>query len=248
FSGNVHNSVNDGSLPANSAVTSGAGFAAESRLPFQSTLTLGVNSDRTGTDFVYDNLGQSTAYDAQFQQPLGKMPLTAVFKGHYDETTYAGSPGTRMPSLEQSLVWKPVQDTTVQMGLRQQHYMDFPGVTNEFNEALFADWSQKILPALTWHSYAEMLNTRGIQDTAPTVPLASGANGTPQASTPSPSLSSTMPLTLDDKTLTFSTGPSIQLHKDLSASIEYSNRWDQSPTPGSIGQEQRVSVSLKGSF
>ena len=248
LSGNVHDSTNEGLLPASSVVTSGAGFFAESHLPFQSILTLGVNSDRTGTDLVYDNMGQSTAYDAQFQQPLGKAPLTAVFKGHYDETTSAGSPSTRMPSLEQSLVWKPVQDTTVQMGLRQQRYEDFPGIASEFNEALFADWSQKIMPDFTWHSYAEVLNTRGMPDAAPAVPLTSGANGTPQATTPGPSLSSAVPVSLEDKTLTFSTGPSFRVQKDLSASIEYSNRWDQSPLPGSVGQEQRVSVSLKGTF
>jgi hypothetical protein len=248
FSGNVHDSSNEGILPANEIVTSGAGFAAEGHLPFQSELTLGVNSDRTGTDLVYDNMGQSTAYDAQFKQPLGKMPLTAVFKGHYSETAAAGSPAARMPSLEQSLVWKPVQDTTVQMGLRQQHYEDFPGISNEFNEALFADWSQKIMPDFAWHSYAEVLNTQGIPDNAPAIPLASGANGTPQATAPGPSLSSAVPVTLEDKTLTFSTGPSFRLRKDVSASIEYSNRWDQNPLPGSIGQEQRVSLSVKGTF
>lgn len=248
FSGNIHDSQSDGLLPANSVETSGAGFVAESHLPFQSVLTLGVNSDRSGTDFVFDSGSQDTIYDAQFQQPLGKLPLTAVFKGHYDEASSAGLPEGRMPSLEQSLVWKPLQDTTVQMGLRQQHYENFPGVANEFNEALFADWSQKILPDFTWHSYAEMLNSSGIPDVAPAVPLASGANGTPQATTPGPNLSSTLPLTLDDKTLTFSTGPSFRVQKDLSASIEYSNRWDQNPLPGNVGQEQRISVSLKGTF
>jgi hypothetical protein len=248
FNGNIHDSQSDGLLPANSVATSGAGFSAEGHLPFQSVLTLGINSDRSGSDFFFDNNTQNTAYDAQFQQPFGKMPLTAVFKGHYNETTPIGSPEIRVPSLEQSLVWKPLQDTTVQMGLRQQHYENFPGVTNEFNEALFADWSQKILPDFTWHSYAEMLNSRGIPDVAPTVPLASGANGTPQATTPGPSLSSALPLTLDDKMLTFSTGPSFRMQKNLSASIEYSNRWDQNPLPGNVGQEQRVSVSLKGTF
>ncbi len=248
LSGNIHNSVNDSLLSADSNVTGGTGFSAESRLPFKSVLTFGVNSDRTGADFVSGHAFQSTAYDAQLQQPLGPMPLTAVLKSHYDETTYAGSSVTRNPSLEQSLVWKPAQDTTVKMGLRQQHYQDFPGIANEFNQALFADWSQKIISDITWHSYAEMLNSRGIQDVAPAVPLASGANGTPQASTPGPTLSSALPLTLDDKTLTFSTGPSFLLQEDVSASIEYSNRWDQNPLPGSVGPEQRLSISLKGMF
>jgi hypothetical protein len=248
LSANVHDSSTDGLVSAGSLMSSGAGFAAESHLPFQSVLTFGINSDRSGSDFVFDSSSQSTACDAQFQQPLGKIPLTAVVKGHYDETTCAGLPGSHLPSLEQSLVWKPLQDMTVKLGLRQQHYENFPGIANEYNEALFADWSQKIMPDLTWHSYAEVLNSRGNQDVAPAVPLASGANGTPQATTPGPSMGSAMPLTLDDKTLTFSTGPSFRVQKDLSASIEYSNRWDQSPAAGNIGAEQRVSVSLKGTF
>jgi hypothetical protein len=248
FSGNVHGASSDGLAPAGSFMSSGAGFAAESHLPYQSVLTLGINSDRSGNDLVFDSSSQSTGYDAQLRQPLGKIPLTAVLKGHYDETSSNGLPGSRMPSLEQSLVWKPAQDTIVQMGLRQQHYENFPGITNEFNEALFADWSQKIVSDVTWHSYAEMVNSRGILDTAPAVPLASGANGTPQAATPSPGLNSALPLTLDEKTLTFSTGPSFRVQKDLSASIEYSNRWDQNPAVGGMGPEQRVSVSLKGTF
>lgn len=248
LSGNVHNSISDGSLPSSSVVTHGTGFAAESRLPFRSVLTLGVNADESGTDLGSDSFGQSKAYDAQLQQPLGKMPLTAEVKGHYDETTAPGTTGSKSPFLEQSLVWKPEQDTTVKFGLRQQHYQDFPGISNEFNQAIFADWSQKILPDVSWHSYAEVLNSRGVQDVAPAVPIASGANGTPQATTPGPTISSALPVTLDDKTLTFSTGPSFLLEKNLSASIEYSNRWDQNPLPGAVGQEQRVSVSLKGTF
>ena len=59
---------------------------------------------------------------------------------------------------------------------------------------------------------------------------------------------SSLPVSIDDQTLTFSTGPSFKLQKDISASVEYSNRWDKNPTPGSIGQEQRVSISLKGTF
>ena len=60
-----------------------------------------------------------------------------MLKGHYEETGSGGAPATSLPSMEQSLVWKPVGETTLQMGLRQQHYQDFPGVTNELNETLF---------------------------------------------------------------------------------------------------------------
>jgi hypothetical protein len=38
------------------------------------------------------------------------------------------------------------------------------------------------------------------------------------------------------------------LQKDISASVEYSDRWDKNPAPGTVGQEQRVSVSIKGTF
>jgi len=247
LSSNVHQSAYDGPILADSFTTRGAGFSAESHLPGQSVLTFGLNSDRS--DFLAGNPSESNACDAQLQQPLGKVPFTAVLKGHYDETTSAGAPTARKPSLEQALVWKPIQDTTIKMGMRQEHYEDFPGITSEYNQALFADWSQNILSnQIAWHSYAEMLNSRGVPDVAPAVPLTNGANGTPQATTPGPSLSSAIPLTLDDKTLTFSTGPSFRLQQDLSAAIEYSNRWSQNPLPGAVAQEQRVSVSLKGTF
>jgi hypothetical protein len=103
---------------------------------------------------------------------------------------------------------------------------------------------------ITWHSYAEMVNTKGLIDQAPASPIASGANGTPQATTPDSnvSLTSAVPLSFQDQTVTFTTGPSFQLQKDLSASFEYSNRWDKNPAASSVGQEQRVSVSVKGSF
>ena len=118
------------------------------------------------------------------------------------------------------------------------------------NEALFADWSQKVLDNVSWHSYAEVLNSKGLLDQAPGAPISSGANGTPQATTPGSNASptSSLPLSIEDQTVTFSTGPSVQLQKDISASLEYSNRWDKNPAPGSTGQEQRVSVSLKGTF
>jgi hypothetical protein len=136
------------------------------------------------------------------------------------------------------------------MGLRQQQYQEFPGIDHELNEALFADLSQQMGDSLSWHSYAELLNTKGLYDQAPGTPLASGANGTPQATLPgsNTSLTSSMPLSMEDQTLTFSTGPTVQLQKDISASLEYSNRWDKNPAPGSTGNEQRVSVSVKGSF
>lgn len=247
---NVHYTSMDGFSPADSSTTTGFGFSAESRLPFNSTLTLAMASDRsvTGTN-TYTGISEGTYYDAQWQQPLGNLPLTAVLKGHYEETSNAGSLATRLPSLEQSLVWKPVDSVTFEMGLRQQHYEDFPGVTNDLNEAIFADWSQKIMPEVTWHSYAEMLNSKNLQDTGgPVVPITSGANGTPQTTVNNMSLGSTLPLSFESRTITFSTGPSFLLQKDISASIEYSNRWDQNPQVGSVGQEQRISFSLKGSF
>jgi hypothetical protein len=138
----------------------------------------------------------------------------------------------------------------LQAGLRQQQYQEYPGVDHELNEALFADWSQKVVDDVTWHSYAEVLNSRGLLDQAPAAPIASGANGTAQATAPgsTASVTSSLPVSIDDQTLTFSTGPSFRLEKDISASVEYSDRWDKNPAPGTTGEEQRVSVSLKGTF
>ena len=246
LSGNVHDSISDSTRPGPSTITTGDGFSAEGKLPFNSVLTLGINSDSTGTDASAGSITTNT-YDAQLQQPIGKIPLSAILKGHYTTTANDNSPLSQMPSLEQSLVWKPMQDTSIQMGLRQQHYQVFPGDKNDFNEALFADLSQKIVGDVTWHSYAEVLNSRTTDDAAPIVPIASGANGTPQTSTPPGKSALAMP-TLDDSSLTFSTGPSFKLQKDISASVEYSNRWDKAPAPGTVGPEQRISVSVKGTF
>jgi hypothetical protein len=244
----LHDSTNDASL--DSKVTDGAGFWAESRLPTDSVLSFGLDSDQTGADSSPGNVTTFTAYDAQIKQALGKLPLTAVLKGHYEETGDAGSPVGRSPSLEQSLVWKPVQESTVQLGLRQQQYQEYPGITNEFNQAIFADWSQQLAGDVSWHSYAEVLNSRGMIDQAPASPISSGANGTAQATIPGSNtgLTSTLPISIEDQTLTFSTGPSFRLEKDISASVEYSNRWDRNASPGNTGQEQRVSVSVKGTF
>jgi len=251
--GDIHDSMYDAPLPSASTTTSGAGFSAEGHLPLNAVLTLGLSADRTSVDVPSGLETQTNAYDAQLKQPIGQLPLSAILKGHYEETSNGGAPATSLPSLEQSFLWKPLQDTTIQAGLRQQQYQEYPGVDhqiNQINEALFADWSQKVVGDLSWHSYAEVLNSRGLIDQAPLTPIASGANGTPQATAPgsNTSLTSSLPVSLDDQTLTFSTGPSFRLEKDISASIEYSNRWDKDPAPGSIGQEQRVSVSLKGTF
>jgi hypothetical protein len=242
---NVHDSSNDQSLDA--PETTGAGASVETHLPLDTVFTAAVNSDHAVAD---DNPGfdvQTNAYDAQVQKPLGKLPVSLVLKGHYVETDTPGSGATRLPSFEQSLVWKPVTDMTLQAGLRQQQYQNFPGITNELNEALFADWSQKIVGALSWHSYAEMVNSRSTVEIAES---GAGANGTPQPNTPNggASVASALPVSTTDETLTFSTGPSIKLQQDLSASLEYSSSWDQNPVPGAVGDEQRVSVSLKGSF
>jgi len=248
--GDLHDSESDAPLPADSTITGGAGFSAESHLPLNAVLTLGLRSDHTSADAPSGLDAQTNAYDAQIQQPIGQLPLSAILKGHYEGTSTGGAPATSLPSVEQSLVWKPLQETTLQMGLRQQQYQEYPGVDHQLNEALFADWSQKVVGDVTWHSYAEVLNSRGLLDQAPAAPLASGANGTPQATTPgtNTNLTSSLPISIDDQTLTFSTGPSFRLEKDISASVEYSNRWDKNPIPGSIGQEQRLSVSLKGTF
>ena len=143
-----------------------------------------------------------------------------------------------------------MQDTTIQAGLRQQQYQEYPGIDHQLNEALFADWSQKVVDNVSWHSYAEVLNSRSLIDQAPAAPITSGANGTAQATVPGSSVSvaSALPVSIDDQTLTFSTGPSFHLEKDISASVEYSDRWDKNPAPGGIGQEQRVSISVKGTF
>ena len=186
----------------------------------------------------------------EIKQPIGQLPLSAILKGHYEGTSDNGAPATSLPSLEQSLVWKPLQDTTLQMGLRQQQYQEYPGVDHLLNEALFADWSQNVVDDVSWHSYAGVLNSHGLLDQAPAAPIASGANGTAQATAPGSNASpiSSLPLSINDQTVTFSTGPSFKLQQDISASVEYSDRWDRNPAPGSTGEEQRVSVSLKGTF
>ena len=248
--GDLHDSASDSPMPGESTTTSGAAFSAEGHLPLNSVLTLALQSDRTLPDAPAGIDSQTNAYDAQFKQPIGQLPLTAVLKGHYEGTSTGGAPATSLPSLEQSFVWKPLQETTIQAGLRQQQYQEYPGVDHQLNEALFADWSQQVVGDVSWHSYAEVLNSRGLLDQAPAAPIASGANGTPQATAPGSNASptSSLPISIEDQTLTFSTGPSFKLQKDISASVEYSDRWDKNPSPGSTGEEQRVSVSVKGTF
>jgi hypothetical protein len=249
--GDLHDSSTDATQPSNSTTTTGAALTAESHLPLNNAvLTLGVNSDRTSADVPSGLETQTNSYDAQWKQPLGQLPLAAVLKGHYEGASTDGAAPTSLPSLEQSLVWKPMENTTIQAGLRQQQYQEYPGVDHELNEALFADWSQHVVDNVSWHSYAEVLNSKGLLDQAPASSIASGANGTAQATTPgtNASVTSSLPVSIDDQTLTFSTGPSFKLQKDISASVEYSDRWDKNPAAGSVGQEQRVSVSVKGSF
>lgn len=248
--GNIHESEYDAPLFSNSTMTDGAGVSAEGHLPFNSVLTLGFNVDRTELQAPSGLLSQTNAYDAQFKQPLGKLPFTAVLKGHLDATTYASAPASSLPTLQQSVVWKAGETATVEMGLRQQQYQEYPGVSNQFNQAIFADWSQTVVGNVSWHSYAEVLNSKGLIDQAPAAPIASGANGTQQSTLPGSNagLTSSLPVSLQDQTVTLSTGPSFLLQKDLSANVEYSNRWDRNPAAGSIGEEQRVSVSLKGTF
>jgi hypothetical protein len=247
LSGNVYDSGDDAGSPPSALETRGGGVTAEGHLPLNSVLTVGANSDTAATGVPAASATEDNSYDAQVKQPLGPLPVTAVIKGHYEETTQNGAAVTRLPSTEQSLIWKPADSATLQMGLRQQHYQNFPGVANDLNETIFADWSQTLMPEVTWHSYAEVLNTRGTEDIAPAAPVATGANGangTPQASDPNASPTTSF----SDETVTFSTGPSIKVDRDVSASIEYSNRIDRNPLPGTVGDEQRVSVSLKGTF
>ncbi len=247
MTGNLHGSSTDSEIPNDGTTTSGAGLAAESHLPWDTVLHVGLNFDHT----MAEGIGTETrTYNAQIERPLGSLPLTAVVKGQFQGTTVGGAPGGNLPTLEQSLVWKPMANTTVQMGLRQQQYQEFPGIDHQLNEAIFADLSEKVVDNISWHSYAELLNTKGLYADAPGAPIASGANGTPQATTPgsNTSLSGSMPLSFEDQTVTLSTGPTVQLQKDISASLEYSNRWDKNPAVGAPANEQRVSVSVKGSF
>lgn len=250
FTGDLHGTANNAFLPSGQSTSNGGSFTAEGNLPTRSTLTFGLRTDRTQTDAPAGLASETNAYDAQIKQPIGSLPVSAILKGHYEDTSDGHAPATSLPSLEQSLEWKPSTNTTLQAGLRQQQYQEYPGIDHQLNEAIFADWSQKLVDDVSWHSYAELLNSKGLVDQAPASPIASGANGTPQATPPgsNASLTSSLPISLDDQTLTFSTGPQFKVEKDISASIEYSNRWDRNPNPGSVGQEQRVSVSVKGTF
>ena len=106
LTGNVHD-MDDEMGPPNAAMnTRGTGVTAETQLPLNSTLTLGASSDDTATGQVGVVTTSDNSYDAQIKQPLGKLPLTAVFKSHYEETTSEGTVQTRLPSIEQSLVWE----------------------------------------------------------------------------------------------------------------------------------------------
>lgn len=246
ITGNVHNTSTDSNPTP--ATTKGTGCSVETHLPLDTTFTAAVNTDETYGATSAMPAVTTNAYDAQLQKPIGKLPVSLVLKGHLTETANPGAGASRLPSFEQSLVWKPVATTTIQAGLRQQQYENFPGIDSELNEALFADWSQKLLDdKLTWHSYAEMTNTRS---TVQIAAAGAGANGTPQPTVPQggTSLASAAPISTTDEKVTFSTGPSLQLQKDVSASLQYSSSWDQNPVPGTVGDEQRVSVSLKGTF
>jgi len=246
ITGNVHDDTNNSGLTP--LETNGAGCAVETHLPLDTVFTAAVNSDHAYVDHEPALDVTTQAYDAQLEKPLGRLPLSLLLKGHLTETGSPGSGATRLPSFEQSLMWKPAANTTLQAGLRQQQYQNFPGIDNELNEALFADWSQNLLEdKLSWHSYAEMMNTRS------TVEIAEpglGANGTAQPDVPQGgnSVASSLPVSTTDEKLTFSTGPSVQLQKDITASLQYSSSWDQNPAPGTVGEEQRVSLSLKGTF
>jgi len=246
----LHDSASDSPMPGQSTTTSGAAISAEGHLPMNSVLTVGAQTDYTDYDDPALLGSQTSACDAQFKQPLGSLPLTAQLKGHYEGTSVGGATPTSLPSLEQSLEWKPLTNTTIQAGLRQQQYQEYPGVDHELNEALFADWQQTVVDNVSWHSYAEVLNSKGLLDTAPAATISSGANGTAQQNNPANngSLTSSLPVSVDNQTLTFSTGPQFKLQKDISASVEYSDRWDRDASAGSASQEQRVSVSVKGTF
>jgi hypothetical protein len=246
ITGNVHKDSSNQSAPT--ANTNGAGASVETHLPLGTVFTAAVNSDDTHSTSDSSLDTATNAYDAQIQKPLGKMPLSLVLKSHLVETATPGAGTSRLPSFEQSLVWKPADDTTVQAGLRQQQYQNFPGIDNELDEALFADWSQKLAgDNLSWHSYAEMVNTRSTIEVAE---AGAGSNGTAQPTVPQGGnvVASTLPVSTTDEKVTFSTGPSMKLQQDLQASLQYSSSWDQNPAPGTVGAEQRVSVSLKGMF
>jgi hypothetical protein len=248
-SGNFHGSSTDSPVPNDGTTTSGAGLAAESHLPWDTVLHVGLTFDHTMADMSEAIATETETYNAQIEQPVSGS-LSAVLKGQFQGATVGGAPAGNLPTLEQSLVWKPVTNTTIQMGLRQQQYQEFPGIDHQLNEAIFADLSEKVVDNVSWHSYAELLNTKGLYTDAPGSPIATGANGTPQATTPASntSIAGSMPLSFEDQTVTLSTGPTVQLQKDISASLEYSNRWDKNPAVGAPANEQRVSVSVKGSF
>jgi hypothetical protein len=245
LNGDVHASSFDAAVPEQSTLTRGTRLSIDTTLPTQSSLTLAFNTDETSPEIPVGVTTTGQTFDAQLKQPLGKLPVTAVLKTHYAETS-SGGVLARMPSLEQALVWKPAEATTLEMGLRQQQYQDVPGISNALNEALYADWAQTILPAVTWHSYAEVLNSRGTS--APSV--TPNANGSVPTSGPLVTLdtSSPVPTSFSDEAVTFTTGPSFKLDEDLSANVEYSNRFDHSAVTNEGTQEQRVSVSVKGTF
>ena len=82
--GDLHGSTIDTPLSSESTITSGTTFSAEGHLPLSAVLTLGVQTDRTSIDAPAGLGSQTNAYDAQWKQPIGQLPLTAVLKGHYE--------------------------------------------------------------------------------------------------------------------------------------------------------------------
>ncbi len=234
LNGNVHGSSTDGTNPDNGTMSSGTAITAQSRMPWDTIVTVGLTFDRSIADAPEALASETRSYNAQITQPLGKLPLSAVLKSHLTQLSTGNAPGGGLPTFEQSLVWKPLANTTVQMGLRQQQYQEYPGVDHLMNEAIFADLSQRIVDNVSWHSYAELLNSKGLNDQAPASPLASGANGTPQATVPgsNASLTSSLPLSMQDQDAHPLHRASVQLQKDFSASLEYSNRWGQNACGG----------------
>ncbi len=220
----------------------------ETHLPLDTVFTAAVNSDQAHCDHRREPRRGNERLRTRRCKSRSASCRSARAQSHYVETDTPGTGATRLPSFEQSLVWKPAGGHDGAAGLRQQQYQNFPGIDNELDEALFADWSQKILgDNLSWHSYAEVINTRSTIEVAE---AGAGANGTPQPTVPQggASVSSTLPVSTSDEEADLFHGPSMKLQQDLQASLQYSSSWDQNPAPGSVSTEQRVSVSLKGSF
>jgi hypothetical protein len=183
----------------------------------------------------------------ELRQPISDLPVAAVITGKYSDTTDPADHDFlqgQSPSMEQALEWKAKDDTLVKLGFREMGYANMQALTTQKSQGMFAHLSQNLLPDFAWNSDVEFSRSR--QDTLlPETP--EGGDPTSLAGTVVPPTATITPF--QEESMWLKMGPSFKLPNDISASLEFSNKWDTNITPGmKSGSEQRVSMSFKGTF